>query len=228
MSVAFFDFDKTLIDRNSARLWLRHELARGGVPWLQAARALLWLGQYRLGRAGLEGGILTAIESLRGRGEDALREEVYGFYREEVRRYYRPRALEQVRLHQSRGDAVVLLTSASLYLSEAVRDDLGLDDIICNRFEVADGQFTGRPEGELCYGQGKRVLGLAWLGARGEKAEVASFYTDSMTDAPFMEVVGHPVAVNPDARLRRLATRRGWPIEDWRGLSGARYQADRG
>jgi phosphoserine phosphatase len=57
----------------------------------------------------------------------------------------------------------------------------------------------------------------------GSSLEHAVFYTDSITDLPLLEAVGRPVAVNPDPRLRRLARRRGWPIEDW--LSARRTSA---
>lgn len=215
MKVAFFDFDETLIERNSGSLWLRHQVRSGAVGGRTVLWATGWLLRYRLGFAGLESAIRAAIRTLAGQREDELRREVRDFYASEVRPHYRPKGLEAVRRHQEAGEAVVLLSSASIYLGEAVQDDLGLDDILCNRFEVdGDGVFTGEPEGILCYGEGKRVLGEAWLRARG--AGPSAFYTDSMSDASFMEVVEWPVAVNPDPRLRRLAKRRGWPIEDWR------------
>jgi len=214
MKVAFFDFDKTLIERNSGSLWLKHQVRTGAVSRWSAVRAAGWLLRYRLGFAGLEDAIRLAVGTLAGQREDELRTEVRDFYEAEVRPHYRPQGLEVLRRHQEAGDAVVLLSSASIYLGEAVQDELGLDDIICNRFEVdAEGVFTGQPEGLLCYGEGKRVLGEAWLRAR--KAGPSTFYTDSMSDVSFLEVVESPVVVNPDPRLRRRAKRRGWPIEDW-------------
>ncbi|MEM1024101.1 MAG: HAD-IB family hydrolase [Myxococcota bacterium] len=215
MKVAFFDFDKTLIERNSGSLWLRHQIRAGAVGYGDAARAGAWLLWYHLGLSGLENAMRLAITTLAGQQEDALRAKVKAFYASEVRPHYRPLGLETLRRHQDDGDAVVLLTSASVYLGEAVQQEFGLDDIICNRFQVDDeGVFTGEPEGLLCFGEGKRVLGEAWLRARG--AGPAAFYTDSMSDVSFMEVVEEPVAVTPDPRLRRLAKRRGWRIEDWR------------
>ncbi|MGF1511420.1 MAG: HAD family hydrolase [Myxococcota bacterium] len=218
MSVAFFDFDKTLIRRNSARLWVQTELRLGNVSLATALRATALLMRYRLGSANLETGILSAIASLKGELETDVRERVQEFYRKIVRQHYRPRGLDRVRGHQDAGDSVVLLTSASQYLAEAVQIDLGLTDILCNRFEVdAEGRFTGKPAGALCFGDGKRTLAQEWLKERSYQNARTLFYTDSFSDVPFLAAVDHPVAVNPDPRLARLARKRGWKVEDWNG-----------
>lgn len=216
MAIAFFDFDKTLIRKNSGSLWLRHEIRGGRIRTTHALRAALMLGTYKLGYVRLDAGIRFAIQTLEGTKESELRDRVAEFYQKEVRRHYRDRALREVERHREQGDHLVLLTSASLYLSEVVRDDLGLHDVLCNRFEVdADGRFTGEPEGTLCYGPGKRVHAEAFAADRAESLDEATFYTDSMADLPALEAVGHPRVVNPDPRLARQARRRNWPILDW-------------
>ena len=94
--------------------------------------------------------------------------------------------------------------------------DLGLDAILCNRFEVDDaGRYTGRPLGPLCYGDGKLSHAEGYAKAQGAALSDCAFYTDSFADIPVMRVVGRPVAVNPDMRLRREAVSRGWEIVDW-------------
>ena len=83
------------------------------------------------------------------------------------------------------------------------------------RFEVRDGRFTGRAAGPLCFGEGKLTHARQLSDALGERLEDAWFYTDSSSDLAVMDLVGHPVAVHPDPRLRRLAKKRGWPVADW-------------
>lgn len=216
MGVAFFDFDKTLIRKNSGDLWLRHEFRGGRIGVFMAARAAALLFRYRLGFVGLEAGIRLAIESLRGEPEDELRARVHSFYERDVRPHYRSRALSAVRSHRDAGEDVVLLTSASVYVAEAVKADLGLDDILCNRFEVdGAGRFTGRPVEPICFGDGKRELAASWLSARGRSWSEAAFYTDSIADVSVLEEVARPVVVNPDPRLSRRAQTLGWPIVRW-------------
>lgn len=216
MAVAFFDLDKTLIYRNSGTLWLKRELRLGHITYWQATRAFSWLIQYSFGYAEMERAIRWAIRSLEGVPEREIQDRVTAFYSADVQSLYRPGGQTALAEHRQRGDKVVLLSSASIYLGRLVQRELTLDDILCSEFEVGpDGNYTGEPKLPLCYGPGKRVLGEAYLEANGESLADATFYTDSMSDLPMMEVVGHPVAVNPDPRLRRTAAKRGWPIVDW-------------
>lgn len=214
--VAFFDLDKTLISRNSATLWIRFELAAGRVTRWQALHALTYVVRYSLGAADLTDAIRRSVAMIAGQPEAELRERAQVFYDRLVRPLYRPGARLAIDAHRAAGDRLVLLTSSSNYMSEMVCRDLGLDDFVCNRFEVdAAGNYTGRPFEPLCFGAGKVALAQRHVAQLGASLADASFYTDSHSDLPMLEAVGRPVAVHPDPRLRRLAKQRGWQILDW-------------
>ncbi len=217
VSIAFFDFDETLIVGNSGNLWIRRELRSGHINRLQALRAASWMVRYRLGFASMEEALRTAIRSLAGTPEGTLRQRTRDFYQEEVRRLYRAGALEAVEQHRARGDACVLLTASSLYLSELVSAELHLDAVLCNRFQVRGGLHTGELEGELCFGAGKLRYAEGYAERRGVPLSACTFYTDSYSDLPVLERVGTPVVVNPDRRLRREAKARGWRVVEWGG-----------
>lgn len=214
--VAFFDLDKTLISRNSATLWLRHEWDAGRIRAGQAVRAATWVLRYSLGVADMHEPIRRAVAQIRGEPEAEIRERTSRFYERTVRPLYRPGGLDAVRRHQGAGDLVVLLTSASVYLSERVADELGLDGYVCNRLRVDDtGRFTGEAEEPLCFGPGKVTLADAWVRRVGATLVDTVFYSDSHSDLPMLEAAGRPVVVHPDPRLRRVARRRGWELVDW-------------
>lgn len=216
MSVAFFDLDKTLLAVNSGTLWIRSELALGHITRMQALRASLWIARYHLGFVSMEDALLVAISQLAGTSEQAIRGRTVTFYEQQVRPLYRPGALRALEEHRGAGDRLVLLTSSSGYLSELVARELRLDAILCNRFEVDErGLHTGRPLGKVCFGPGKRTHAEAYAREAGVPLSACSFYTDSYSDLSVLEVVGRPVAVHPDYRLRREALRRGWPVVDW-------------
>ena len=216
MSIAFFDLDKTLLAVNSASLWVRQELALGHITRWQALRASTHLMRYHLGFVSMREALLRAIEFLEGSTEQHLRERTTGFYEAHVRSQYRPGALRALEEHRAAGERLVLLTSSSGYMSELVARDLRLDAVLCNRFEVdAEGLHTGRPLGEVCFGEGKRLHAEAYAAQAGVALSACTFYTDSYSDLPVMKVVGRPVAVHPDRRLRREALRQGWPVVDW-------------
>lgn len=223
--IAFFDFDETLIVGNSGNLWIRRELRSGHISRLQALRAASWMVRYRLGFASMEEALRTAIRSLAGTEEGTLRQRTRDFYEEEVRGLYRVGAREAVDQHRGRGEACVLLTASSLYLSELVSADLGLDDVLCNRFQVRDGVHTGELEGELCFGAGKLRYAEGYARKSGVSLADCTFYTDSYSDLPVLERVGAPVLVNPDRRLRREAKARGWRVVEWGGPAPLSEQA---
>ncbi|MEO8601147.1 MAG: HAD family hydrolase [bacterium] len=214
--LAFFDLDKTLISRNSATLWIRAEYAAGRVTRWQALQALSYVLGYGLGFVAIEDTLRRSITAIAGHSEPEMRERARLFYEREVRPLFRPGARAVIAQHRAAGDRLVLLTSSSNYMSEPSCADLGLDDYLCNRFEVdADGRYTGRAVEPLCYGAGKVALATRYAAAHGARLADAVFYTDSIADLPMLEAVGRPVAVHPDPKLRRVAQRRGWPVVDW-------------
>ena len=216
MTVAFFDLDKTLIAANSGSLWVRRELELGHITRLQALRASLWIARYHLGFVSMQDAVARAIAQLAGSEARPIQERTAVFYEEQVRPLYRPGARVALEGHRQAGDRLVLLTSSSGYLSELVARELRLDAVLCNRFEVDDaGRHTGRPLGVICFGAGKRTVAEAYAREAGVALSACAFYTDSYSDLPVMEVVGRPVAVHPDHRLKREARRRGWPVVSW-------------
>ncbi len=216
MAIAFFDLDKTLIARNSGRLWIRSELRQGHISKLQFLRATGWFLKYRIGLADLEEALRLAIASLAGDVEKEVHQRTIDFYERECKDLLRPGAQAILNAHRQAGDALVLLTSSSNYLSAEFCRDLGMDAILSNRFEVDEtGLFTGRPVEPLCFGPGKLEHARRHAKAQGVDLAQCSFYTDSIADVSVLEVVGNPVIVDPDPRLRRRARSMGWPIVDW-------------
>ena len=118
--------------------------------------------------------------------------------------------------YRQAGDLLVLLTTSSAYAAEAARRQFALHEVLCTRYEIRDGRFTGAIVDPVCFGVGKVTLAEALAGRLSIDLDRSSFYTDSVTDLPMLERVGHPRAVNPDGRLAREARRRGWPVLDWR------------
>jgi HAD superfamily hydrolase (TIGR01490 family) len=215
-AAAFFDLDGTLLTVNSARLWLRRERRLGRITTWQVARATLRLGAYRLGVLDREDTLRAALVPYRGMTQDLLRAETQAWWREEVRPFVARGARAVLERHRRSGDRLVLLTSSSRYAAEMARQEFGLDDVLFQAYEIRDGRLTGEPQPPICYGHGKVEVAEAWARSSGIDLRRSSFYSDSSTDVPMLERVGHPFAVHPDPRLRLMARARGWPILDWR------------
>lgn len=216
VSIAFFDFDRTLLAVNSAALWLRREFSLGNISFRQVAWASWWIARYHVGWAELEKVVSKAVETLRGTPAKPLQERSQKFYNDELRRLYRPMARQVVERHRHAGDQLVLLTDSHEYLAQQVVDEFSFDAYLCNRLEVdGEGLHTGKTVGGVCFGQGKLRHAQTYVSSCGKMLRDCSFYTDSYSDRSVLAEVGKPVAVNPDGRLRRLAQRQGWEIADW-------------
>ncbi|MFZ9888091.1 MAG: HAD family hydrolase [Myxococcota bacterium] len=216
MAIAFFDLDRTLLAVNSAKLWLRREMRAGNLSLVDAARGAAWMGLYHLGFGNIERAIDSAVATLHGVPEERVRARTSAFFHDEVKLHLRPGAADAIAAQRAKGRRIILLTSSSSYLSEDVCQLLSLDGFSANRFEVdVHGHFTGKVLRPLCYGPGKREHAEEHARKWGVGLEECAFFTDSYSDLSVLEVVGEPVVVHPDPRLRREARRRGWPIVSW-------------
>lgn len=131
------------------------------------------------------------------------------------------RALAQ--LHLDRGQRVWLVTAAPVEIAVIIARRLGLTGALGTVAEQLDGVYTGRLVGEMLHGQEKADAVLAIADREGLDLSRCSAYSDSANDLPMLSLVGDPVAINPDSRLRTHARRQGWRIRDYRtGRKAAR------
>ena len=130
----------------------------------------------------------------------------------------RPGAREAISRDKEQGRRVVLATASYRLYAGAIADRLGFDDVIATGSIIGlDERVHARIEGKNCYGEEKMRMISEWVeksGLTGAHGHVR-FYSDHASDAPAFEWSDEPVAVNPHDRLRRLASARGWMIEDW-------------
>ena len=209
---AFFDVDGTLLACNSAPLYMRHLRRTGQARRRDVAWTLYYLLRYKFGMLDLEGTVGESMRFVRGKTERAVRDDAATWYHRDVRRHLQPQMRALVAAHRALGHVPVIATSATRYLAEPLAAELRIDHFLVTQLTVREGVFTGEAIRPVCYGAGK--LHWARLLAEREGFVLAEsfFYTDSITDLPLLDAVGHPRIVNPDPPLRRLAQRRQWPV----------------
>ena len=124
-----------------------------------------------------------------------------------------PQMLALAHEHQDHGRPAYIVTAASQELAEILAQVLALDGAIGSALsEVVDGVYTGRPVGLFVYRSGKAEAIRELAAREGIDLAACYAYSDSESDLPMLEAVGHPVAVNPDATLARIARERGWEV----------------
>lgn len=213
---ALFDMDRTLLRVDSARLYTQFRRDRGEASLLDALRVALWATQYTLGVIDAPKVARKALAGFRGRAESWLEASCAEWFPRYVLPELQQAGRQAVKKHRDAGDFVAIVTGATRYVAEPVAAELGIEHVICSELELdLAGCFTGRIVEPLCYGLGKVQRTAKVAEREGFRIDEASFYSDSITDLPLLEVVKAPIVINPDRRLRKIALRRGWPIEAW-------------
>lgn len=218
MDAAFFDLDKTVISKSSS-LALTRPMYRAGL----VSRSAVLRGAYAqlvyLALGADEKRMERAKESLRALSKGWEKAKVEEIVREAVGELLDPyiylEALDLMELHRARGRKVFIVSSSTEEVVRPLAEQFGDVEVIATIPEVVDGRYTGEIE-LYCYGEEKARLIRAAAEAHGIDLSRSYAYSDSITDVPMLEAVGHPVAVNPDRELRRIAEKRGWQIRDFR------------
>ena len=213
---AFFDVDKTLIAENSANLYLRALYDRGEIDVTALLRNIGPYLRYKLNLLDFESWVRGTMENFKGRSEHALAREANRWFRDYVEPRIYPEARELTEKHAEQGHVVALVSGATRFVIRPLARHLGVKHVMHTRLEVEDGRFTGRVVQPICFGEGKIYWVQQLIEAEGIELARSYFYSDSITDLPLLELVGHPQVVNPDPLLYREARRRHWPIHYFR------------
>ncbi len=213
-SAAFFDLDRTLISGSSAFVLGIAAWRAKLVSTPQMVRDASSAVTFRLVGAdddtshGVRDRILGAVKGIHVDDLVALNADIVPKLLERVR----PESRRLVEQHRHAGRATYIVSASPVELVEPLAKALGMTAGIGTRSRIVDGVYTGELDGPFCYGPGK-VEAIEEL-ARWEGLDLDQCwaYSDSASDLPMMEAVGHPVAVNPDPKLERVAGQRGWPV----------------
>jgi HAD superfamily hydrolase (TIGR01490 family) len=212
-AAAFFDLDKTIIAKSSVLAFGR-PFYQGG---LLNRRAVL-RSAYAQFMFALAGADHDQIERMRayltsmcaGWDVSQVREIVNETLHEIIDPIVYDEAVELIAEHHAAGRDVVIVSSSGEEVVAPIGAMLGADEVVATQMVVADGHYTGEI-GRYAYGAEKASAIRALAEARGYDLAHCYAYSDSSTDVPMLEAVGHPFAVNADRALRKVATERGWP-----------------
>jgi HAD superfamily hydrolase (TIGR01490 family) len=223
---AFFDLDRTLMAGSS------------GLHWARAARGAGLLTRRRMARYGWQN-VRFRVQGSTDQATDRVRREVGEMIAGQrvvdmqrlapkvlagvLPRLY-TQMLDVAHAHQDAGRRVYICTAVSQEMAGMLAHVLSFDGALGARSEVVEGRYTGRAAGPLTYREGKAQAMRELSEAEGIDLATSYAYSDSESDLPMLRSVGHPVVVNPDAELTRVAREEGWEIMRFEQL-GRRLKA---
>ena len=215
MIAAVFDVDRTLLpDTTAERLFLRYlinERVIGFRSLLETVRFMAVKGRNnpimatRRHRPYLRGSRVALVNELGAR-----------CFEEKIRPRLSPRGVERIQRHVKDGHQPVLLSGSIPQIIGPMAASLGVEHVICSNLESRGERFTGRLIGPHPYGGGKVLLIQRFASEFKIELQRSFCYADHHTDEPVLSLFGHPVCINPNERLRLIAQRLGWPIEEFR------------
>ena len=211
--LALFDLDNTLLHGDSDYEWAQFLIEEGVLHADEYNAKNEWFYErYKDGTLDIHEFLDFQLAPIARRPRAQLDAWHRQFMQRRIRPIILPRAPELLAKHADGLTAIV--TATNRFITRPIADELGVEHLLATDIEEVDGLFTGKARGTPTFRDGKIKRVREWLAEQGARLEdyESWFYSDSLNDLPLLELVTHPVAVDPDPTLRAQAVERGWPV----------------
>lgn len=213
MTLALFDLDNTLIKGDSDHAWGEFLVNKNlvGAEEYRLANDHFY-GQYQQGTLDIREYNRFTLKFLSENSMETLDALHRTFMQEVILPIIDDKARELVNKHRQQDHTLVIITATNSFVTRPIAAELGVDNLLAIEPKLVNGHISCELEGEPTFREGKVIRLHEWLADRDETLEGSYFYSDSLNDLPLLEIVDHPVTVDPDPVLRETAQQRGWPV----------------
>ncbi len=213
MTLAIFDLDNTLLGGDSDHSWGEFLVQKGLVDAEEYRRQNdLFYQDYQNATLDMQAYLDFSLAPLARHTMDELAALHQQFMADYIEPLMLPKAEALLQHHREQGHTLLIITATNSFVTLPIAKRLGVEHILASDAEISNGRYTGKCIGTPCFQAGKVTRLQAWMTERQASLAGSYFYSDSINDLPLLEKVDNPVAVDPDARLRAVATERGWSI----------------
>jgi HAD superfamily hydrolase (TIGR01490 family) len=213
MSLTIFDLDNTLLNGDSDYLWGQFLAEQGivdGTLYEQQNQA--FYEQYKQGTLDIHEFLSFALKPLSEHPLEKLYNWRDQFMQEKILPIILDKARELIEQHRQSGNTLMIITATNRFVTQPIAENLGIPHLLATDPEKIDNCYTGRVQGTPCFQEGKVTRLQRWLTGSAVTLDDSWFYSDSHNDLPLLEIVTHPVAVDPDEALRQHASSNQWDI----------------
>ena len=213
MPLALFDLDNTLIAGDSDHGWGEFLVGKKIVDadYYKQMNDQFYQ-DYQNGQLDMSAYLEFSLAPLGKLSHVELKQLHSQFMEEVIEPLWLTKAETLLQKHRDSGDTLMIITSTNRFVVEPICNKLGVEHLIATELEQKNDQYTGQVSGIPSYKEGKVTRLNQWLEQSGLDMAGSSFYSDSINDLPLLEIVDHPVAVDPCSQLRVVALQRGWDI----------------
>lgn len=213
MALAIFDLDHTLLDGDSDHAWGQYLVDRGLVDAEHhQQRNDFFYEQYKAGTLNIHEFLAFALQPLTRYPRKHMEAERRRFLTERITPLISQKSRDLLAHHRQQGDQLLIITATNGFVTFPIADMLGVEHIIAPIPEIVNDEYTGGIIGVPSFQGGKVTRLEQWLQEQQANLSGSYFYSDSHNDLPLLRVVDHPVAVDPDSTLQRVAEEQQWPI----------------
>ncbi|MCE9521996.1 MAG: HAD-IB family hydrolase [Alphaproteobacteria bacterium] len=210
---AIFDFDGTLIAGYSALDVAQARLMKGDIKARELIGMATLAARGVLGLAGFKELIAFTAASWRGRKESDLMQEGERLFKARIADRVFPEMKRRLEAHRAKGHTLIIASSATPFQVEPAAKFLGVENVLCTRFEVVDGRMTGKPKDAPLWGEGKANAIKAFAKKHRIELKRSYAYADGNEEVPLMLSVGNPRPTNPQEKLEQAARTHNWPVQ---------------
>lgn len=218
--LAIFDLDKTIIDTSASLAYRRPMAERGLLNTGEVLKMMAMLGNYMFtthSEDSLESTKEALTRIIKDRESEPLRQVAQDALQEVITPFIYAEARELIEWHREQGHSIAIVTASASIMVQPIAKELGVDHLFATELEEKDGRFTGAVT-HFNKGHAKVERILKLVAEHGYDLDESYAYSDAATDIPMLELVGNPVAVNPDRPLKKRATEESWPIKQFNCL----------
>ena len=209
--IAFFDLDDTLTNKNSSSLWMDWRLQKDIRGIFEFLVGLHNNSYYRKGSLTENRMNFYFYARTFGLSVSSYQKMSEKFFDENGKHHIYPEALHLIQAHKDKNIHTVIITGQDDILAYPFFKYLEADDLISNKRIISKNKIKGF-EKPNCYGEGKITLAKKYLSEKNIDLKDCSFFSDSISDLPLFKEVKHPIAVNPDEKLFKMANDLKWDI----------------
>lgn len=215
MTLALFDLDNTLLDGDSDFEWGQFLVRKGLVDGPSyTAKNLEFYEQYKAGTLNIYEFAAFSLTPLSQHNDATLSQLHAEFMATVIQPKMSPKAIELVSRHKAQGHTLMIITATNSFVTLPIAHAFGIEHLIATEPKRVNGRYTNQVEGIASFQGGKVTRLNQWLESQTESLAGSYFYSDSHNDLPLLEMVDHPIVVNPDPKLMAVAKAKQWPIMD--------------
>ena len=212
---AFFDLDQTITSSVSGKELVLGAFRKGLMSRSDLISAIYLSFGYKMNLVNPSEAIDKMGSWVKGINVGTMENLCSEVFREVLLPSVYPEAKNEIKLHKERNAGLIILSSSLSPICQSMAEYLGMDDILCSGLESVDGVLTGKAIGKFCFGEEKSVRLRQYCEINNSKLKDAWYYGDALADLPALSIVGHPVCINPERKLERIAKENSWEIYYW-------------